>query len=188
MPFEFERCEIPDVVLVKPKVFGDERGFFMESYKESDFKAFGLPTHYAQDNHSKSKAGVLRGLHYQIDPYAQGKLVRVVTGKIFDVAVDIRKGSPTYGQWVGRELSEQNKHMLWVPAGFAHGLLVLEDDTHLLYKCTSEYQPVHERSILWNDPALAVKWPLRAGEVPSLSAKDANGMTFAVAMNQARAV
>ena len=181
MPFEFERCEIPEVVLVKPKVFGDERGFFMETFKESDFKAFGLPTAYTQDNHSKSKAGVLRGLHYQLDPFAQGKLVRVVTGKIFDVAVDVRKGSPTYGQWVGRELSEQNKHMLWVPPGFAHGVLVLEDNSHLLYKCTGEYAPQVEQSIIWNDPDLKIAWPFSG--TPQLAEKDAKGQRFATANN-----
>ncbi len=176
MPFEFERCEIPEVVLVKPKVFGDERGFFMESFKASDFEKFGLPTEYTQDNHSKSKAGVLRGLHYQLDPFAQGKLVRVVTGKIFDVAVDIRKGSPTYGKWVGRELSEQNKHMLWVPAGFAHGVYVLEDDSHLLYKCTGEYAPQVEQSLIWNDPEVGIQWPF-TGE-PQLAEKDAKGLSL----------
>ena len=176
MPFEFERCEIPDIILIKPKIFGDERGFFMETFKKSDFEAFGLPTEYTQDNHSKSKANVLRGLHYQLNPYAQGKLVRVVTGKIFDVAVDIRKGSPTFGQWVGRELSEQNKHMLWVPAGFAHGLLVLEDDTHLLYKCTGEYSPSHERTVLWNDPVLNIPWPLVNNAMPTLADKDIKGV------------
>ena len=176
MPFEFERCEIPEIVLVKPKVFGDERGFFMETFKSSDFAEFGLPTVYTQDNHSKSKAGVLRGLHYQLDPFAQGKLVRVVTGRIFDVAVDIRKGSPHYGKWVGRELSEKNKHMLWVPPGFAHGVYVLEDDTHLLYKCTGEYAPHAEQSLIWNDPAVGIKWPFEG--IPQLAEKDAKGLSL----------
>ncbi len=174
MSFEIERCEIPEVVLIKPTVRGDERGFFMETFKHSEFAALGLPTDYAQDNHSKSKAGVLRGLHYQLDPYAQGKLVRVVAGRIFDVAVDIRRGSATFGRWVGRELSGNNKHMLWVPPGFAHGLLVLEDDTHLLYKCTREYNPQFEYSIAWNDPAIGIQWPWQG--TPTLSAKDVNSV------------
>lgn len=159
MPFEFERTEIPEVILIKPKVFGDHRGYFMESFKESDFKAFGIDVHFQQDNQSLSKAGVLRGLHYQLDPHAQGKLVRVVTGSIFDVAVDLRQGSPTYAQWVGRTLSSENKHVLWVPPGFAHGVLVLEEETVLLYKCSGEYAPSAERAIRYDDPEINIAWP-----------------------------
>ena len=180
MPFEFENLEIPDVVLVKPKVFGDERGYFFESYKKSEWEKAGLPTDFTQDNESFSKAGVLRGLHYQLEPYAQGKLIRVVQGSIFDVAVDIRKDSKTYGEWVGRVLSSENKQMLWIPPGFAHGLLVLEDDTCLLYKCTGEYQPSAERSILWNDPKIGIHWPLEQlnGREVVLSDKDAKAPNF----------
>ncbi len=160
MPFEFEPCEIPEVVLIKPKIFSDERGYFLETYKKSDWESAGLPTDFSQDNESFSHAGVLRGMHYQVDPYAQGKLVRVVHGSIFDVAVDIRKHSQTYGHWVGRILSAENKHMLWIPKGFAHGLLVLEDNTSLLYKCVGEYHKNAEKTFLWSDPAIGVRWPL----------------------------
>lgn len=169
MPFEFEKLEIPDVVLVKPKVFGDDRGFFMETFKQSDFERHGITLDFVQDNHSKSNKGVVRGLHYQLNPKAQGKLVRVSRGKLVDVVVDIRKGSPYYGQWVSAELSEKNKHMLWVPHGFAHGVCILEDDTHLLYKATGEYSPEHDRGILWNDSEIGVNWPI---DKPLLSEKD----------------
>ncbi len=186
MPFEFEKLALPEVILVKPKVFGDERGFFLESYKAKDFAAAGIPTAFTQDNHSKSAKNVIRGLHYQLDPHAQGKLVRVTTGKIFDVAVDIRIDSPTYGKWVGAELSEENKHMLWVPAGFAHGLVVLEDDTHLLYKCVGDYSPEHERSIIWNDPEINIDWPVPDGFEPNLVSKDAAGSFLKEAENNFR--
>ena len=169
MTFEFKRLEIPGVILITPKVFSDERGFFMESYKESEFKANGINFEFKQDNHSKSSKNVLRGLHYQLEPYAQGKLVRVITGKIFDVAVDIRKGSPTFGKWVSAELSEDNKKMLWIPPGFAHGFLSLEDNTNVLYKSTNEYNKESERGILWNDPEIDIKWPF---DNPVLSDKD----------------
>ena len=169
MPFEFKRLEIPDVILITPKAFGDERGFFMESYKESEFKANGITFDFKQDNHSKSSKNVLRGLHYQLEPYAQGKLVKVVTGRIFDVAVDIRKGSPTFGNWVSAELSEENKQMLWIPPGFAHGFLSLEDNTNVLYKSTNEYNKESEGGILWNDPEIGIKWPV---DKPILSEKD----------------
>ena len=168
MPFEFKRLEIPDVVLVIPKVFGDERGFFMEVFKKSDFDSFGIKGEWVQDNHSFSKKGVLRGLHYQLEPKAQGKLVRVVKGKIFDVAVDIRKGSPWYGKWVGEILSEENKYMLWIPPGFAHGFVTLED-AHVIYKCTEEYAPELDRGIIWNDPEIGIDWPVKT---PLLSEKD----------------
>ena len=169
MPFEFKRLEIPDVILITPKAFGDERGFFMESHKESQFKANGIAFDFKQDNHSKSSKNVLRGLHYQLEPYAQGKLVKVVTGRIFDVAVDIRKGSPTFGKWVSAELSEENKQMLWIPPGFAHGFLSLEDNTNVLYKSTNEYNKESEGGILWNDPEIDIKWPVSN---PILSEKD----------------
>ncbi len=172
MPFEFKRLAIPDVVLVIPKVFGDERGFFMETFKKSDFERFGIKGDWVQDNHSRSKKGVLRGLHYQLEPKAQGKLIRVVRGMVFDVAVDIRKGSPWYGKWVGVILSEENKYMLWIPPGFAHGVVALEDDTELLYKVSgAEYSPEHDRSIRWDDPEIGIIWPVRD---PILSEKDKN--------------
>ena len=173
---------IPDVVIVEPAVFGDDRGWFMESYHHGKFVAalaeLGLPAPrpFVQDNHSCSKAGVLRGLHYQLPPHPQGKLVRVTQGAAFDVAVDIRKGSPTYGQWVGVELSAENKRQLWIPEGFAHGFVVLSETAEFLYKTTNYYAPAHERCILWNDPALQIEWP--AGIQPILSAKDEQGKPF----------
>ncbi len=176
MPFEFERFKLTGIVLIKPKCFGDDRGFFMETFKKSDFESEGLPIEFAQDNHSSSKAYVLRGLHYQLPPNAQGKMIRVTSGRLFDVVVDIRKNSPTFGEFLTFELSAQNKHILWVPVGFAHGVLTLEDNTHLLYKCTAEYSPAHERSILWNDPAINIPWPLIGGVMPTLTEKDAKGV------------
>lgn len=169
MPFEFIRLEIPDVVLIKPLVFPDERGFFMETFKKSDFVRNGINYDFVQDNHSKSKKGVLRGLHYQLNPKAQGKLVRCIKGKIWDVAVDIRKGSPWYSKWVAVELSEENKHMLWIPPGFAHGFVTLED-SEIIYKCTEEYDPALDRGIIWNDREIGIKWPITN---PILSKKDA---------------
>jgi len=169
MPFTFTRLDIPEVILVQPKLFPDDRGFFAETYKMTDFKMNGIEQDFVQDNHSKSKAGVLRGLHYQTHPKAQGKLVRVVSGSVFDVAIDIRKNSPTYGKWVSAILDAKNHHMLWVPPGFAHGVLVLEDDTQLIYKVTEQYSPEHDRCIRWDDPAIAVKWPMNN---PDLSEKD----------------
>lgn len=168
--------EIPDVFLIEPQVFGDSRGFFFESYNQRSFsEKIGVEVNFVQDNHSRSGKNVLRGLHYQIEQ-AQGKLVRVVSGEIFDVAVDIRKGSPTFGQWVGYLLSAENKQQLWVPAGFAHGFLVVSEMAEVLYKATDYYAPQHERSILWNDPDLAIAWPLK-GE-PILSGKDQAGQPF----------
>ena len=152
-----------------PKAFADERGFFLESYKESEFKTNGIDVEFKQDNHSKSAKNVLRGLHYQLEPHGQGKLVRVVTGKIFDVAVDIREGSPTFGKWVSAELSGDNRQMLWIPSGFAHGFLTLEDNTNVLYKATNEYNKESEGGIIWNDPDIAIKWPVNE---PVLSEKD----------------
>ena len=170
-------CAIPDVLLIEPRVFGDDRGFFFESFNQRVFnEASGLDLQFVQDNHSRSARGVLRGLHYQaVQP--QGKLVRVVSGVVFDVAVDIRKGSPSYGKWVGQELSADNKCQLWVPPGLAHGFVVLSESADFLYKTTDYYAPEHERFIAWNDPTLAIDWHLN-GMVPVLSAKDAAGKAF----------
>ncbi len=168
---------IADVKLIEPKVFGDERGFFLESWKQNAFDAAGIAARFVQDNHSRSARGVLRGLHYQIGP-AQGKLVRVVAGAVFDVAVDMRKTSPTFGQWVGYELSAQNHRMLWVPPGFAHGFLTLENGTDFLYKCTDYYTPAAEHCLAWDDPSVGVAWPLD-GMSPLVSAKDQVGKAFA---------
>lgn len=167
------RLAIPDVVLIEPKVFGDARGFFFESFNQKAFnEATGTNHAFVQDNHSRSSRGVLRGLHYQIQQ-AQGKLVRVARGAVFDVAVDIRRGSPTFGQWVGAQLSEDNQHQLWVPPGFAHGFVVLSESADFLYKTTDYYAPQHERSIAWNDPSIGISWPaLAQGQQPLLSAKD----------------
>jgi dTDP-4-dehydrorhamnose 3,5-epimerase len=163
---------IPEVILFEPKVFGDARGFFLESFNKQLFDAAtGGQYDFVQDNHSRSSKGVLRGLHYQLPPHAQGKLVRVVQGAVFDVAVDVRRCSPTFGQWVGAELSAENQQQLWIPPGFAHGFVVLSETADFLYKTTNYYAPAHERSIAWNDPQLAIKWPL--SDQPSLSGKDA---------------
>ncbi|OYT91829.1 MAG: dTDP-4-dehydrorhamnose 3,5-epimerase [Burkholderiales bacterium PBB3] len=171
------RCKIADVFLIEPKVFGDERGFFYESFNQKVFnEATGAQWSFVQDNHSKSSQGVLRGLHYQI-VQPQGKLVRVVSGEVFDVAVDIRKDSPTYGQWVGEILSGTNHRQLWVPPGLAHGFLVLSESAEFLYKTTDYYAPAHERCIVWNDPTLGIAWPSIQAE-PKLSAKDAAGIAF----------
>lgn len=165
------KLAIPEVVLFTPNFFGDERGFFFESFSQSAFEeATGLKRQFVQDNHSKSQRGVLRGLHYQLNPMAQGKLVRVVQGEVFDVAVDIRKDSPTFGQWVGEILSAENRKQLWVPEGFAHGFVTLSETAEFLYKTTNTYAPSYERSILWNDPDLAIDWQFQ-GE-PLLSGKD----------------
>ncbi|NMM77924.1 dTDP-4-dehydrorhamnose 3,5-epimerase [Rhodococcus sp. SRB_17] len=174
------RLAIPDVVLIEPKVFGDARGFFFESFNQRAFnEATGTNLQFVQDNHSRSSKGVLRGLHYQIQQ-PQGKLVRVVQGAVFDVAVDIRKSSPTFGQWVGAELSANNHHQLWVPPGFAHGFVVLSETAEFLYKTTDYYAPEHERCIAWNDPSLAIAWP-DMGVAPVLSAKDSAGCSLAQA-------
>jgi dTDP-4-dehydrorhamnose 3,5-epimerase len=170
--------EIPDVLVIEPRVFGDDRGFFFESFNEQAFnEKVGTNVRFVQDNHSRSAKNVLRGLHYQIEQ-AQGKLVRVVAGSIFDVAVDIRRSSPTFGLWVSCELSAANKRQLWIPAGFAHGFVALEEGTEVLYKTTDYYAPAHERCILWNDPDLAISWEL---EAPILSAKDQEGQPFRTA-------
>ena len=170
MPFEFEKLEIEDVVLVKPKVFGDNRGFFLESYKKSDFYNNGITVEFNQDNHSKSTKHVLRGLHFQKSPYGQAKLVRCSKGKIFDVAVDIRANSKTFGQYVKVELSEENKHMLFIPEGFAHGFVVLSDVAELLYKASGEYAPQADSGIIWNDKDIAIDWEIDFE--PILSEKD----------------
>jgi dTDP-4-dehydrorhamnose 3,5-epimerase len=168
---------IPDVLLIEPKVFGDARGFFFESWNQEAFNAaVGAPVGFVQDNHSRSARGVLRGLHYQMQQ-PQGKLVRVISGEVYDVAVDLRRASPTFGRWVGERLSEENRRMMWVPAGFAHGFLVTSESADFLYKTTDYYAPQHERTLLWNDPAVGVAWPL-AGE-PLLKAKDAAGTPLA---------
>ena len=165
---------LPDVLILEPKLFGDARGFFFESYNRRAFHdATSLDVDFVQDNHSRSAQGVLRGLHYQIE-HAQGKLVRVVAGAVFDVAVDIRKSSPTFGRWMGVELSAANKKMVWIPPGFAHGFLVLSDDAEFLYKTTDYYAPSHERTIAWNDPQIGIAWPLAGA--PLLSAKDQAGV------------
>ena len=161
MPFQFTPTALPEVVLVEPRVFGDARGWFAESYKRSDFEKGGIAQDFRQDNHSHSEGvGILRGLHYQTEPMAQGKLVRALQGSIFDVAVDIRHGSPTHGRWVGETLTAENHRMLWVPAGFAHGFQTLTPVTDVAYKTTSEYSPQHEGAIRWNDPAIGIKWPV----------------------------
>ena len=170
---------IPDVFLIEPKVFGDARGFFFESFNQKAFnEATGTNHQFVQDNHSRSTQGVLRGLHYQLPPHPQGKLVRVVQGAVFDVAVDIRQSSPTFGQWVGAELSEDNQHQLWVPPGFAHGFVVFSETAEFLYKTTDYYAPAHERCIVWNDAQLSIDWQLNGLE-PQLSAKDQQGKAFA---------
>ena len=168
---------IPDVVLITPTVYGDERGFFYESFNHARYEeALGRSLRFVQDNHSRSARHVLRGLHYQIEQ-PQGKLVRVTVGEVFDVAVDISPGSPTRGQWVGAHLSAENKQQLWIPEGFAHGFVVLSEMAEFLYKTTDYYAPQHERSILWNDPVLAIDWPVDSGDV-ILSEKDARGEAF----------
>jgi dTDP-4-dehydrorhamnose 3,5-epimerase len=176
---QYEKLAIPDVVLITPQVFGDERGFFMETFRQSEFEDHCGRYTFVQDNHSKSTHGILRGLHYQ-HQQPQGKLVRVTQGEVFDVAVDMRQSSPTYGQWVGATLSEQNKQMLWVPPGFAHGFYVTSETAEFQYKCTDYYAPGDEVSILWNDPQLAIQWPTQ-GQKPRLSAKDEQGLAFKAA-------
>ena len=167
---------IPDVKILEPRVFEDERGFFYESYNQKVFDdAVGYPVTFVQDNHSRSVEGTLRGLHYQLPPYPQGKLVRVTVGEVFDVAVDIRKGSPTFGQWVAETLSAENKRQLWIPEGFAHGFYVTSDEAEFQYKCTDYYAPDCERTIRWDDQELAVPWPRADGKSPSVSTKDQAG-------------
>lgn len=170
MPFEFQPLEIADVILITAKQFPDDRGFFMETFKHTDFVANGIDRKFVQDNYSRSAYGVLRGLHYQKDPDAQGKLVSVIKGKIFDVAVDLRQGSPTFGKWVSVELSDEHPQMLWVPEGFAHGFCVMSEMADFMYKCSSaEYAPDTYRGIAWNDPELGIDWPI---DKPTLSERD----------------
>lgn len=170
-------CNIPGPLIIEPKVFGDERGFFMESWNAGTFAGNGLNLQFCQDNHSRSQKGVLRGMHFQ-NPAPQGKLVRVVRGAVFDAVVDLRRSSPTFGKWTGVTLSADNKRMFWVPEGFAHGFLTLEDDTDFLYKCTAPYAPQNEASLAWDDPDVGIEWPLDGIE-PKLSAKDAVGVRLA---------
>ena len=174
---EFRPTKIPDVVLLVPKVFGDDRGFFLETFRADEFARECASVEFVQDNHSRSTRGILRGLHYQ-NPRPQGKLVRVTAGEVYDVVVDLREGSPTFGQWVGEFLSAENKHQLWVPPGFAHGFYVTSENAEFVYKCTDYYAPENEHALLWNDPALGIDWPLHLGGEPQLSAKDAAGKTF----------
>lgn len=173
----FLPTKIPAVVVLEPQVFGDHRGFFMETWRADEFRKAGIMAKFVQDNHSSSTKGILRGLHYQIKQ-PQGKLVRVISGEVFDVAVDIRKGATTFGQWVGEILSADNRRMLWVPPGFAHGFYVMSDYAEFVYKCTDVYAPEFERCIVWNDPDLAIDWPLAEGGVPILSGKDEAGLCF----------
>jgi len=176
MPFIATPTALPEVVILEPKVFGDDRGFFFESFNQRDFQqATGVDTPFVQDNHSRSAKGVLRGLHYQIQ-HPQGKLVRVAAGEVFDVAVDLRRSSPNFGKWVGVVLSAENKRQLWVPPGFAHGFVATSDVAEVLYKTTDYWHPEHERSLLWNDPTVAVQWPISG--TPTLAAKDAAGKLF----------
>jgi dTDP-4-dehydrorhamnose 3,5-epimerase len=174
---KFTPLDIPDVILVEPKVFGDERGFFMETWRQELFAQNGISEPFVQDNHSMSSQGILRGLHYQIKK-PQGKLARVIRGEVFDVAVDIRRNSPTFGKWVGEILSAENKRMLWVPPGFAHGFYVISDIAEFVYKCTEYYAPEHEKSIIWNDPDIAIAWPLINETPPLLSGKDNAAVSF----------
>ena len=169
MPFLFRHLGIPEIIIIEPKTFRDERGFFLETYKYSDFLQIGLKENFVQDNYSRSAKGVLRGLHYQKNPRAQGKLVQCLRGRIFDVAVDLRKSSPTFSRWVSTELSEDNGLMLYVPPGFAHGFVSLSESADVMYKCTREYSPADDRGVIWNDPDLNILWPVSD---PVLSAKD----------------
>ena len=180
MSEQFTRLAIPDVVLIEPRVFGDERGFFFESWNRAAFRAAtGLDPEFVQDSHSKSRRGVLRGLHYQLPPKTQGKLARVIAGEVFDVALDLRRCSPTFGRWVGNLLSAENKRQLWIPPGFAHGFLTLSERAEFVYKATETYAPELERCIRWDDPALGIAWPLDAP--PLVSEKDLAGVAFEVA-------
>lgn len=169
-------CPLPGLLVIEPKVFGDDRGFFLESWNSATFKAAGLDLTFVQDNHSRSQKGVLRGMHFQ-NPEPQGKLVRVVRGAVFDAVVDLRRSSPTFGQWYGVELSAANHRMFWVPEGFAHGFLTLENDTDFLYKCTAPYIPANEASLAWDDKSVGIEWPLH-GKEPILSGKDRDGVAL----------
>jgi dTDP-4-dehydrorhamnose 3,5-epimerase len=174
---KFQSTPIKDAVLIEPQVFGDARGFFLESWQAEKFATAGITATFVQDNHSRSSQWTLRGLHFQVE-HTQGKLVRVTTGSVFDVIVDLRRSSPSFGKWWGVELSADNHRMLWVPPGLAHGILVTSDVADFLYKCTDLYSPAHERTLAWNDSKLAIQWPLPPGTSPKLSAKDAQGSSF----------
>jgi dTDP-4-dehydrorhamnose 3,5-epimerase len=176
MPFSFRRLSIDGLMLIEPRSFPDARGSFMETYRHSDFVREGIADHFLQDNHSVSQRNVLRGLHFQRPPHSQGKLIRIIAGRAWDVAVDLRPGSPTYGLWEAIELSAENRLIFWIPEGFAHGFLALEDDTVLLYRCTAEYAPDADAGILWSDPDLAIAWPCAE---PIISDKDASLPTLA---------
>ena len=180
MPFKFTKLEIPEVLIIEPTVLKDERGFFMEGFKYSEFQKNGISFNILQENLSHSKKNVLRGLHYQLKEAAQGKLICAVWGSLFDVAIDLRIGSPSYGKWVGVTLSRENRKMIWIPPGFAHGFLALEDDTEILYKTTGEYSQEKERGIIWNDPTIGIKWPFKN---PLLSKRDRNLPTLDKAEN-----
>ena len=175
---KFVNTPIAGVIVIEPKVFGDDRGFFMETWQAEKFKAAGVDVNFVQDNHSRSAQWTLRGMHLQVE-HTQGKLVRVTSGSVFDAVVDLRRGSPSFGRWWGTELSDSNHRMLWVPPGLAHGMLVTSPTADFLYKCTDVYSPPHERTLAWNDPAVGIEWPLSAGAIPLLSAKDAQGKSFA---------
>ena len=174
---KFTATKIPDVVVIEPVVHGDERGFFMETWRKNTYKEGGIDASFVQDNHSRSSLGALRGLHYQVNK-PQGKLVRVIQGEVFDVAVDLRKSSPTFGQWAGDILSADNRKLMWIPPGFAHGFLVLSEIAEFTYRCTDYYAPEHERTLAWNDSDIAIDWPLRDGREPLLSDKDRNGASL----------
>lgn len=179
MPYSITKTDLPEVLILEPKVFGDDRGFFFESFNQRDFQqATSLSVNFVQDNHSKSTQGVLRGLHYQIQ-HPQGKLVRVTQGSVFDVAVDMRCSSPHFGKWVGVELSAENKQQMWIPPGFAHGFMVTSESAEFLYKTTDYWYPEHERSLLWNDQEIGIKWPINAA-APKLASKDVDGTPFAL--------
>jgi dTDP-4-dehydrorhamnose 3,5-epimerase len=175
--FEFVPSEIPDVVEISPRIFGDERGTFMETWNQADFREAGIDVPFIQDNHSQSVQGTLRGLHYQMK-HSQGKLVRAIRGEIFDVAVDMREWSDTFGQWVGVSLSSENRRMLWIPPGFAHGFYVMSDRAEFVYKCTDRYAPEHEVTLSWDDPALNIAWPIAEDSMPILSQKDQDGFSL----------
>ncbi len=174
---KFTATKIPDVVVIEPVVHGDERGFFIETWRENLYKEAGIDASFVQDNHSRSSIGALRGLHYQVNK-PQGKLVRVIQGEVFDVAVDLRKSSPTFGQWAGDILSADNRKLMWIPPGFAHGFLVLSEIAEFTYRCTDYYAPEHERTLAWNDADVAIDWPLPDGREPLLSDKDRNGASL----------
>ena len=175
---KFHTTPIADVVLIEPQVFGDERGFFMETWQAEKFKAAGVDAQFVQDNQSRSTQWTLRGMHLQVE-HTQGKLVRVTAGTVFDVVVDLRRSSPSFGRWWGTDLSDQNRHMLWVPPGLAHGILIVSPSADFVYKCTDIYSPVHERTLAWNDSTVGIQWPLPPGVSPNLSSKDATGRSFA---------